>query len=382
MSLARLRVGFIPLVDAAALIVAADKGFAEAEGLDLELVREVSWSNMRDKLTIGIFDAAHLLAPIVVSSTLGLGGVTAPLIAPIALATNGNAVSVSPALAAELAAAAPGSLEQPLESARALAAVVERRKRDGGPQLVFGMTFPFSAHHYLLRFWMAAGGVDPDEDVRLVVLPPPFMVDSLSKGHVDGFCVGAPWNLVAAEAGVGRILHFGCDIFRHETEKVLALRESAALEAPETVAKLVRALAEAAAFAADPANFGEVATLLSGEERVGVDARMIEHCLAGRLLLEAGTERASPDFLVLGGCGRPDPAQAAFIYAQMARWRQAPLSAELARRARATFRPDLYDAALGRVGRAGPDVGAFTGPRVDEKDLGAYIAHFASPARR
>ena len=74
------------------------------------------------------------------------------------------------------------------------------------------MTFPFSTHNYQLRFWMAAGGVDPDEDVRLVVLPPPYMVDSLANGHVDAFCVGAPWNSVAVDLGVGHILHFVSDI--------------------------------------------------------------------------------------------------------------------------------------------------------------------------
>ena len=97
------------------------------------------------------------------------------------------------------------------------------------------MTFPFSNHNYQLRFWMAAGGVDPDEDVRLVVLPPPYMVDSLASGHVDGFCVGAPWNSVAVEDGVGRILHFGSEIVARASEKVLAVRSQWAARHPETV---------------------------------------------------------------------------------------------------------------------------------------------------
>ena len=87
------------------------------------------------------------------------------------------------------------------------------------------MTFPFSNHNYQLRFWMAAGGVDPDEDVRLVVLPPPYMVESLASEHVDAFCVGAPWNSVAVDLGVGNILHFGCEIMAQVSEKVLALRQ-------------------------------------------------------------------------------------------------------------------------------------------------------------
>ena len=181
MSNERLRIGFIPLCDATALIVAVDKGFAAAEGLDIELVREVSWSNIRDKLNIGLFDAAHLIAPVAIASSLGIGHVKVPIVAPFGLGVNGNAITVSPALYGAIAAAAAelaseasgqrgGNILDPMVSARALARVVAGRKAKGEEPLTFGMTFPFSTHNYHLRFWMAAGGVDPDEDVRLVVL--------------------------------------------------------------------------------------------------------------------------------------------------------------------------------------------------------------------
>src|SRR4029453_9853687 len=104
--------------------------------------------------------------------------------------------------------------------------------------LTFGMTFPFSTHNYHLRFWMAAGGVDPDEDVRLVVLPPPYMVESLASGHVDGFCVGAPWNSVAVDLGIGFILHFVSEILLRAAEKVLAVRERWAQEHLDTLLRL------------------------------------------------------------------------------------------------------------------------------------------------
>ena len=201
-----LQVGFIPLVDAAALIVAVDRGFAAAEGLDITLVREVSWSNVRDKLNIGLFDAAHLLAPVAIASSLGLGHVRLPIVAPFNLGLNGNAVTVTHALYGELADAADGDLADPMVSARALARVIAQRVRRGTEPPTFGMTFPFSNHNYQLRFWMAAAGIDPDEDVRLVVLPPPYMVESLASGLVDGFCVGAPWNSMAVEHGVGRMM--------------------------------------------------------------------------------------------------------------------------------------------------------------------------------
>ena len=228
----RLRIGFIPLADAAALIVAVDKGFAAAEGLDVELVREVSWSNVRDKLNIGLFDAAHLIAPVAIASSLGLGHVKVPIVAPFGLGVNGNAITVSPALYAAIAAAADGSIVDPIVSARALARVVAARKARGEQPLTFGMTFPFSTHNYHLRFWMAAGGVDPDEDVHLVVLPPPYMVESLANGHVDGFCVGAPWNSVAVDLGVGFILHFVSEILLRAAEKVLAVRAAGRRSTP------------------------------------------------------------------------------------------------------------------------------------------------------
>ena len=252
MSNTRLRIGFIPLVDAVTLIVAVDNGFAKTEGLSVELVREVSWSNVRDKLNIGLFDAAHLLSPVVIASSLGIGHVRVPLIAPFNLGLNGNAITVSPKLYAALAARADGNLSDPAVSARALAREVAERNATGGEPITFGMTFPFSNHNYQLRFWMAAGGIDPDEDVRLVVLPPPYMVESLASGHVDGFCVGAPWNSVAVESGVGRILHFGSEIIARASEKVLAVRERWANDNPEPLRALIRALAHANQYADNP----------------------------------------------------------------------------------------------------------------------------------
>src|SRR5262245_62016672 len=157
-----LQVGFIPLVDAAALLIAVDKGFAAEEGLDVTLVREVSWSNIRDKLNIGLFDAAHLLAPVAIASSLGVGHIKVPIAAPFNLGLNGNAITVSPALHAAIMAEIDGEPFDPMATASALASLVARRKMSGAEPLTFGMTFPFSSHNYQLRFWMAAGGVDPD----------------------------------------------------------------------------------------------------------------------------------------------------------------------------------------------------------------------------
>ena len=377
-----LRIGFIPLVDAAALIVAVDRGFAAAEGLDVTLVREVSWSNVRDKLNIGLFDAAHLLAPVAIASSLGLGHVKVPIAAPFNLGLNGNAITVSPALHAAIMAEIEGDPFDPMATALALSRVVAARRRSGAEPLTFGMTFPFSTHNYQLRFWMAAGGVDPDEDVRLVVLPPPFMVESLANGHVDAFCVGAPWNSVAVDLGVGHILHFVSDILVRAAEKVLAVRQNWAERNSEIVAALIRAAFHAAEFIEQPQNRAEAARILARPERIGVDAGVIQRTLDGRLKISPeGTIRESDRYLLVAreGAARPDPVQAAWLFAQMARWGQTSINPEALKTAMAVFRPDLYDAALGQEGKpadAPGTIGAFAGPAFNAEDIAAHLAAF------
>ena len=380
MSNAKLRIGYIPLVDAAALIIAVDMGFATAEHLDVELVREVSWSNVRDKLNIGLFDAAHLLSPVAIASSLGIGHVRVPIVAPFNLGLNGNAITVSPRLFASLSELADGDIADPVVSARALARLVADRKARGAEPLTFGMTFPFSNHNYQLCFWMAAGCVDPDEDVRLVVLPPLYMVESLASGHVDGFCVGAPWNSVAVDSGVGRILHFGCEIMARASEKVLAVREYWAADNNETLGRLIRALTQAAAFADAPNNHLAVAAAVA--RRLDVEADLVARSLAGNLKIASdGTTRMDDRYIRIGrdAASRPDPVQAAWLYAQMVRWGQAPLSAELNAAAQAVFRPDLYDAALDVASSfdiRGPHdgVGGFVGPTFDAGDIAGHLA--------
>jgi NitT/TauT family transport system ATP-binding protein len=378
-----LRIGFIPLVDAAALIVAVDKGFTKAEGLDVELVREVSWSNVRDKLNIGLFEAAHLLAPVAIASSLGLGHVKVPIVAPFNLGINGNAITVSPALHAAIMSELDGDAIDPMATAQALSRVVVARARAGADPLTFGMTFPFSTHNYQLRFWMAAGGVDPDEDVRLVVLPPPYMVDSLANGHVDAFCVGAPWNSVAVDQGIGHILHFTSDILRGGAEKVLGIRQSWAERQPDIVAALTRAHIEAAAFIEAVENRDEVTAILAKPDRIDVSPEVLQRTLDGKLKISPdGTWRESGRYLLVGreGAGRPDPAQAAWLYAQMVRWGQTVISPEALKTAKAVFRPDLYDAAVGAIVEIGSGpadaVGAFAGPAFDPDNIEAHLAAF------
>jgi ABC-type nitrate/sulfonate/bicarbonate transport system substrate-binding protein len=221
--LSDLRLGFIPLTDCAPLVAAQALGFFEEEGLNVELVREASWATVRDKVAVGPLDGAHMLAPMALAATAGGEGA---ILAPLALNQNGSAVTVSTTLADALGAAGPQDLGGQPMTAHGLAKVVADRKASGQGPLTFAVVFPYSMHNYLLRYWLAQGGVDPDHDVRIVVIPPPRMVEQMRVGAVDGFCVGAPWNAVAEAEGVGRILLAASQFWPGGPDKVLGVAAS------------------------------------------------------------------------------------------------------------------------------------------------------------
>jgi NitT/TauT family transport system ATP-binding protein len=377
-----VRAGFIPLLDAAALIVAADRGFAAEEGLRLELSREVSWANMRDRLTLGQFDAAHMLAPLAIAATLDPDRPDAAMTAPMALGLNGNAIVVSAALHAAIGAAAVGPLADPKVTAAALTKVIAARKAQGTEPLVFGMVFPFSSHNYQLRIWMAAAGIDPDRDVRLVVLPPPYMAEALGKGQLDGFCVGAPWASVAVSAAAGRILHFGVDLVARCPEKVLAVRSRWAGDNPRVLQRLVRACARAAAWCAVQGHRSELVEILAAPERLALDRETLTALLDGRLVVAPdGSTRAHGQFFILDGAAslRPDRRHALWLYAQMVRWHQVAPSASAQAKAASVYRADLFDAAL-QDAAAGDGIGAFAGPAFDAENLDLYLKALGGPA--
>ena len=214
------------------------------------------------------------------------------------------------------------------------------------------------------------------------------MVDSLSSRQVDGFCVGAPWNSVAVELGIGHILHFGSDIFARAPEKVLAVRAAWSANRDDVLNRLVSALHQAAAFIDNPDNLAEVVALLAAPHRIGVAPEIIERTFRGSLRIAPGNSfRSDPNYILIGrqGAARPDPSDAAWLYAQMVRWNQAPLSADLLFAAKACFRPDLYDGALGAAAKSSAasaeHIGAFTGPWFDGDDVVGYLAALKMPVK-
>ncbi|WP_156379600.1 MULTISPECIES: CmpA/NrtA family ABC transporter substrate-binding protein [unclassified Rhizobium] len=345
-----LRAGFIPLVDASVLIAAAEFGFAAHEGLTLELVRDVSWANVRDRLAFRQFDIAHMLSPMPVASMLGLGSNPSPTITPFSLGRGGNAITLSTRLFARMRDAGAPDGGDALTSSRMLRHVLGRMREAGEAPPTFGMTYPFSSHNYEFRYWLAAGGIDPDRDVKLVVVPPPLTSDALAAGAIDGFCVGAPWNMIASERGVGRIVAAKQDIWPSAPEKVIGMRPDWAEGHPETVSRLLVALDAAARWCDRSENHDKLAALLAQPNYLAAPVDIIRRVLAGEFSLDdTGERRVIPDYFTFhrGFANYPRPGHVLWTYSQMLRWGQADWSQVSAEKAMSAYRPDLYRAALG-----------------------------------
>lgn len=378
--------GFIPLLDCAPLVVAAERGFAVEEGLDLTLVRETSWANIRDRIVVGHFDAAHMLGPMAVASTLGIGHLRVPLIAPFSFGLGGNGITVSTALWQQMLAYGAEVGAAPATQGAALKKVVRVREAARSAPLTFAMVYPFSSHNYLLRYWLAAVGIDPDQDVRLVVLPPPLLVDAMREGQIDGFCVGEPWNSLAVSVGVGCIVAATAAIWHHSPEKVLACRLEWARRSPEQLNGLLRALYRSAQWCSVDANHEELARLLSDPRYVGAPADILLRGLSNNLtLIPAGSPRHVEGFYTIADhdANYPRASHALWFYSQMVRWHQVELSNELIAAAGATYRPDLYCNALGPrskgIAHEPLEVADFFDQRVfAPADVREYLSTFAA----
>lgn len=341
----KVRVGFIPLIDAAPVVLADVLGMFERHGLDVEIRREVSWANIRDKVAFGLLDAAHMLSPMPLATTLGIDSVNVPMIAAMTLHLNGNSITLSNALWHEIESVAPeyvagGLPPGALLDARAVAAVVRRRAEAGRPRLTFASVFTYSSHNHLLRLWLASGGLNPDRDVSFTVVPPPHMVAHLSGGVVDGYCVGEPWNQQSASLGIGRIAATSRQIWDSMPEKVLGTTEAWAQRNPTTLIALVKAVTEAGAWLDEPANRAEAARVLSSPRYLNVPSDVIARSLS------------LPDFHIFHRqlANFPWRSHADWFLAQMVRWGQVAPRADMRAVADRVFRADIYRAAASELG--------------------------------
>ena len=371
-----IRLGFLPLTDAAIPVVAHEMGFAAEEGVALELSRETSWANIRDRMAVGHFDAAHLLAPVPIAAALQRLPLSSSIIVPMALGLGGNAVTVSAALWAEMKVHGATSLSSAREMGLALREVLQLRARAGLPKLMFGIVHAFSAHNYDLCYWLAECGINPMIDVSIAVVPPPLMPEAMQTGHLDGYCVGEPWNTAAVARGTGVIVTSKIEIWKDSPEKVLGVRESWADGHRDELQALLRAFDRSARWCAKPDNATALASLLSLPAYLSQPVEVILPALTGSMLI-GGAQRNIPGFLSFDAphSTMPEPAHAAWFYAQMVRWGQAGLSKQNIERAMKCYRPEIYAEAIGAQYRQRNEIGGFFDGRIfDPKQIESYLS--------
>jgi nitrate/nitrite transport system substrate-binding protein len=325
-------VGFVPLVDAAPLIVARELGYFAEEGLDVALQRQIGWGNVRDKLTFGSLQAGVALLGMAPLSVLGTEQFVEPLVSIVALGAGGNAITLSRRLAS-----------MGVTSAEALARLL--RQRQGRP-LVLAHVFSCSTHHYLLRQWLAGAGIDPDGDVRLCVLPPPQMVRQMAGGFLDGFCVGEPWNVLAEHEKQGTTVAATTDIVPNHPEKVLAVsRRWLALHRGEAE-RLVRALLRACDYCNDPASAADLARMLGEPGYLDVPSDVLLATLSRGVSFRSWAR--STTF--------PSAAHAAWLLDLMRRWGHVPAGADLIDVAQRSVDTQPYRAAASSMGWDSPEM--------------------------
>jgi len=345
-----LVLGFTPLTDCAPLVVALEHGHFERFGLRVTLSCEPSWANIRDKLAAGVLDAAQMLAPIPIASTLGVGPLHQPMVTALSLGLNGNTITVSTELARSMTEADPQGMATVSGRARALARVVAKRRAAGAARLRIASVFPVSMHAYHLRRWFASAGLRADRDLRLIVQSPGRMVAELEASAIDGFCVGEPWGSLAVARGSGTSLLATHELWNGAPEKVLGVRLDFAERYPETHLALVCALLEAARWCDVRENRPRLARILAAGGFVRAPASVLE----------------LSDFHVFHryAANFPWRSHAIWIIAEMLRWGQIEKPLDVRAAAASVYRTDLARDAASRLG--------LSVPLCDEKTEGTH----------
>jgi nitrate/nitrite transport system ATP-binding protein len=336
-----LELGFIPLVDCAPLIVAKEKGLFDAYGLSqVTLNREPSWNAIADGVTSGRLDAAIMVAGMPLGITLGYGNQRPqPMVSALTLSRNGNAITFNRRL-----------YDAGVRSLADFKAAIDRR-----PDRVHTLAsvHPTSMHNLLLRYWLASGGIDPDRDVSVTVIPPAQMVSTLKAGTIDGYCVGEPWNARAVQEGLGVVMAIDNEIWPGHIEKVLGVTEAWANQYPKTHVALVKALLEACEYCDDRRNREEIAEILARPEYIGADEVLIRQGFLDPY--DRGDGREPTQVLnyvqfFTGKANYPDVTEAVWMMTQMARWGITPFPRNWLEVAERVKRADIFGRAARELG--------------------------------
>jgi len=358
-----LKFGFIKLTDMAPLAIAYEKGFFEDEGLFVKLEAQANWKVLLDRVIDGALDGAHMLAGQPLGATIGFG-TQAHIITAFSMDLNGNGITVSNKVWNEMKKHVPMKDGKPVHpiSAKSLKPVVDKYKSEGKP-FKMGMVFPVSTHNYELRYWLAAGGINPGyyaphkgdtsgkikADALLSVTPPPQMPSTMEAGTIYGYCVGEPWNQQAVFKGIGVPVITDYEIWKDNPEKVFGVSKKWADKYPNTHIRVVKAMIRAAKWLDENnnANRPEAVKILSKSQYVGADYKVIANSMTGTFEYEKGDKRSVPDFNVFfrHNATYPYYSDAIWYLSQMRRWGQIadykPDSWYM-KTAKKVYRPDIY----------------------------------------
>ena len=377
---ADIKLGIIALTDCSSIILAHEKGHFKKFGINSTVSKGASWASIRDSLTNGDIQATHMLLGMPIASTMGLGGAPKkPMVAPFILNRNGQAITLSNTFKGKVAA-----------DPKALKPFVDKAKAKGNP-LTFAMTFPPGTHAMWMRYYLAAGGINPGDaagagaDVSLITVPPPQMVANMKVGKMDGFCVGEPWNArtIAEDIGFTAIATQG--IWKDHPEKVCAFTEEFADKNPKTVKAIMKALHEASVWLDKMENRGEQAKIVSAATYINCPPETILGRLMGKYDMGDGRKIRDPYYMTFSdrNCNYPQAKYAKWWLTQLRRWGFTAGAPDYEGVAKQVMRADLYEEAMKEIGYAhgGADTKAetlFDGVSFDPtSDMEAYAASFA-----
>jgi len=295
-----IRLGFVALSDSAPIIMAKELGLYAKYGLAVELHREVGWATIRDKVIYGELDAAHAPAGLVVAASCGLGSVQVECLTGLVLNLNGNAITLSQNL---------------WKKGVRDGATLRREITHGDEHLTFGVVHAYSSHSLLLRQWLRTYRIEPDRDVRIVVVPPAQVHANLKAGHLDGYCVGEPWNSLAVLSKTGWCVATSEEISPRHPEKVLMVRSDLGKRSEREHLLFIAALLESCEFCARPENRERLMETLAEPEYVGVPIQALRMGMAGTFDYGNGRVEKHSSFHLFAGEGvnSPTPDKAAWV---------------------------------------------------------------------
>ena len=368
-----IKMGIIALTDCSPLVIGHEKGFFKKFGINSTISKEASWAVIRDKLVTGENQATHMLIGMPLASTMGLGGsAPTPMVIPWLLNRNGQAITLANKFKGVVGA-----------DPKALKPLVDEAKAAGKP-LTFAMTFPPGTHAMWMRYYLAAGGINPDKDVNLIVIPPPQMVANMKVGQMDGFCVGEPWNARAIDEDIGYTSVTTQEMWKNHPEKVCAFTKEFAEKNPKTVKAVLKGLHEASVWLDVMDNRQEQVEIISKPSYVNCPPEIIYGRLMGEMDYGDGRSKMDPDYMIFSGrnCNYPQAKFCKWWLSQFRRWGLVEGAPDYEGVTKEVMMPGLYEEAMKEIGysHGGADLTPetfFDGGTFDPANPEAYATSFA-----